>query len=98
MFESAATLADEHAQLEREMGDPAIASDPDQLREINKRYSALGPTVTAYAEWQVATDDLEAARELAAEDPTFAEEIPALELTATEAADRLRRLLIRRRS
>lgn len=96
MFESAASLADEHAQLEREMGDPAIASDPDQLREINKRYAALGPTVTAYAAWQAATDDLEAARELAAEDSAFAEEIPALESSATDAADRLRRLLIPR--
>jgi peptide chain release factor 1 len=96
MFESAAALADEHAQLEREMGEPAIASDPDQLREINKRYAALGPTVTAYAQWQSATEDLEAARELAAEDPAFAEEIPALEASATDAADRLRRLLIPR--
>ncbi len=96
MFESAAALAEEHATLEREMGDPAIASDPDQLREINKRYAALGPTVAAYAAWQVATDDLEAARELATEDAGFAAEVPGLEASATDAADRLRRLLIPR--
>lgn len=96
MFESAEALAQEHATLEREMGDPAIASDPDQLREINKRYAALGPTVTAYAAWQSATDDLEAARELATEDPAFAVEIPALEQTVDDAASHLRRLLIPR--
>ena len=96
MFESAAALAQEHADLEREMGDPAVASDPDRLREVNKRYAALGPTVTAYAEWVAATDDLEAARELATEDVGFAAEVPALETAADEAADRLRRLLVPR--
>ena len=96
MFESAAALAEEHAQLEREMGDPAVASDPDRLREINKRYAALGPTVTAYAQWLTATDDLEAARELATEDEGFAAEVPGLEKAADEAADRLRRLLVPR--
>ncbi|GGB71996.1 peptide chain release factor 1 [Knoellia flava TL1] len=96
MFESAAALAQEHADLERQMGDPAVASDPDRLREVNKRYAALGPTVTAYGEWVSATDDLEAARELASEDPGFAAEVPALETAADEAADRLRRLLVPR--
>ena len=96
MFESAAALAEEHAQLEREMGEPAVATDPDRLREVNKRYAALGPTVTAYTEWLVATDDLEAARELGAEDAGFAAEVPGLEAAADAAADRLRRLLIPR--
>jgi len=96
MFESAAALAEEHAQLEREMGDPAVATDPDRLREVNKRYAALGPTVTAYTEWLAATDDLEAARELATEDAGFAAEVPGLEAAADGAANRLRRLLIPR--
>ncbi|KGN39326.1 peptide chain release factor 1 [Knoellia subterranea] len=96
MFESAQAQADEHAELELQMADPAVASDPDRLREINKRYAALGPTVTAYAAWKSATDDLDAARELAAEDATFATEVPALEQAANDAAEHLRRLLIPR--
>ena len=96
MFESAAALAQEHAQLEREMGDPAVATDPDRLREVNKRYAALGPTVTAYVAWLAATEDLETARELATEDAGFAAEVPVLEAAADEAADRLRRLLVPR--
>ncbi|CAN7359830.1 peptide chain release factor 1 [Knoellia sp. LjRoot47] len=96
MFESAAALAQEHAQLEREMGDPAVATDPDRLREVNKRYAALGPTVTAYTAWLAATDDLTTARELATEDAGFAAEVPGLETAVDEAADRLRRLLIPR--
>ena len=96
MFESAAALVAEHARLEQEMGEPAVASDPDRLREINKRYAALGATVTAYDAWRSATDDLETARELGADDASFAAEVPELETTVEEAADRLRRLLIPR--
>src|SRR4051812_40368773 len=78
------------------MGDPAIASDPDRSRELGKRYAALGPTVAAHQAWVSARDDLGAARELAAEDPAFAPEIPALEATLAAARDRLRRLLVPR--
>ena len=38
-------------------------------------------------------DDLEAAREMASEDPDFAAEIPTLEAELEEAQERLRRLL-----
>ena len=78
------------------MADPAVASDPDRSRELNKRYAALGPTVAAHHAWVSARDDLGAARELAREDPSFAEEVPALEATLAAAEDRLRRLLIPR--
>ncbi|PKW26048.1 peptide chain release factor 1 [Phycicoccus duodecadis] len=96
MLESAEALVAEHAALERAMSDPAVASDPARLREANQRYAALGPTVAAHTAWVAARDDLGAARELAAEDPAFAEELPALEATLVAAEDRLRRLLIPR--
>ncbi|MDO5503428.1 MAG: peptide chain release factor 1 [Actinomycetia bacterium] len=96
MLDSAQSLVEEHAALEAQMADPAVASDPVALREINKRYAALGPTVAAYHAWTAAREDLEAARELASEDPAFAEEVPALEQSVTETEDRLRRLLIPR--
>ncbi len=96
MLDSAQALVDEHAALERQMGDPEVASDPDRSRELGKRYAALGPTVAAHHAWVSARGDLGAARELAAEDPTFATEIPALEATLAAAEDRLRRLLIPR--
>ena len=96
MLDSAQALVEEHAALERQMGEPAIASDPDRSRELGKRYAALGPTVAAHQAWVSARDDLGAARELAAEEPAFATEIPALEATLAAAEDRLRRLLIPR--
>jgi peptide chain release factor 1 len=96
MFESAQTLVDEHAALEAQMADPAVAGDPDRLREVNKRYAALAPVVQAFRAWRQATDDLGAARELAAEDPSFAEEVPALETAVTDATETLRRRLVPR--
>ncbi|MEO6789748.1 MAG: peptide chain release factor 1 [Ornithinibacter sp.] len=96
MLESAEALVAEHAALEAQMADPALASDPDRMRELNKRYAALGPTVAAHQQWVAASGDLGAARELAAEEPEFAQELPALETTVNDAADRLRRLLVPR--
>ncbi|MGZ8341523.1 MAG: peptide chain release factor 1 [Telluria sp.] len=96
MLESAQALVAEHAALERELADPVVASDPDRSREVNKRYAALGPTVAAHHAWVRARGDVEAARELARDDASFAEELPVLEATLTAAEDRLRRLLIPR--
>jgi peptide chain release factor 1 len=96
MLESAAALVEEHAALERQLADPAVASDPDAVRTINKRYAALAPTVAAFHAWVGAKDDLAAARELAAEDEGFAAEVPGLEADLAAAEDKLRRLLVPR--
>ncbi|WP_277454795.1 peptide chain release factor 1 [Janibacter sp. DB-40] len=96
MLESVEALLTEHAELEAALADPAVIGDPDRLREVNQRYARLTPIVTAHRAHEEIVGDLEAARELAGEDPAFAEEIPALESAATEAEDRLRRLLIPR--
>ena len=96
MFESAEAMVAEHAALEARLADPDVVGDPQRLREVNTRYAALTPVVAAYRDWQAAVADAATAHELAAEDPGFAEEVPALEQAATDAADRLRRLLIPR--
>jgi peptide chain release factor 1 len=96
VLESAEAVVAEHAALEEAMADPAVASDPDRMREVTRRYAALGPIVSAHHAWLRARDDLGAARELAGEDAAFAEEVPALEAAVADAEDRLRRLLIPR--
>ena len=96
MLDSAVALVEEHAALEARMADPALAGDQAALRTASKRYAALAPTVAAYHAWKTAQGDLDAARELAREDEAFAAEVPVLESVASEAAERLRRLLIPR--
>jgi peptide chain release factor 1 len=73
-----------------------VFADQALVRTLNKRYAALGPTVTAYRAVESAEGDLAAARELAAEDASFAAELPALEETAEAARERLRHLLVPR--
>jgi peptide chain release factor 1 len=96
MLESAATLVQEYADLEAQLGEPAVHSDQALVRKLNKRYAALAPTVAAYHAWHAARDDAAAARELATEDRAFALELPALEAAEAAAEDKLRRLLVPR--
>ena len=95
-FDSARPLLAEHAEIEQRLGEPAAHADPSLLRRLNKRYAALSPVVAAYREWERARDDLEAAGELAAEDPGFAAEVPALTAEVERAAEVLHRLLVPR--
>ena len=96
MFESALPLVQEHADIERQLADPAVHGDPALLRRLNKRYAVLGPVVSAYRAWSAAAEDLGAARELEQEDPSFAEELPALQATVDAAAEHLRHQLVPR--
>src|SRR5262245_11896388 len=79
VFEAVEALKHEYAELERRMSDPALHGDQAEARRVGKRYAALAPIVRTYDEWRQTGDDLEAARELADEDPAFAEEAARLE-------------------
>jgi peptide chain release factor 1 len=96
VFESVGTLLAEHEDLQNQLADPELHGDPARSKRVNRRYAELSRIVAAYNEWRAMQDDLEAARELGAEDSAFAEEIPALEEALVPAQERLRRLLIPR--
>jgi peptide chain release factor 1 len=95
-FASADELVKEYAELEAKMADPSIHDDANNARKLGRRYAQLGPVVSGYRVWRAAEDDLAAGREMAAEDADFASEIPALELAANEAAEKLEELLLPR--
>ena len=95
-FASADELVKEYAELEAKMADPSIHDDANNARKLGRRYAQLGPVVSGYRVWRAAEDDLAAGREMAAEDADFASEIPALELAASEAAEKLEELLLPR--
>ncbi|MBV9096912.1 MAG: peptide chain release factor 1 [Frankiaceae bacterium] len=96
MFEQLDDLIAEHAELERQLADPAIHADQGKARTLGRRYAELGPVVAAHTDWQRTVDDLQAARELAADDPSFRDEIPTLETHKSELEDKLRLLLLPR--
>jgi len=96
MYEQVAALVDERSRLEQQLSDPAVHADAGQARRLGRRYAELGPVVSTYLEWLQATDDLAAARELAADDPGFAVEAEQLQQRVAELSDALRRLLLPR--
>ncbi|HEY8455093.1 MAG TPA: peptide chain release factor 1 [Actinopolymorphaceae bacterium] len=96
MFEAVEALLTEHAELERQLADPAIHADQARARKVGRRYAELSRIVSAYSNWKKLRDDLAAARELAAEDPGFAEEAERLAGEVEAAEERLRLLLLPR--
>ncbi|RAX22382.1 MULTISPECIES: peptide chain release factor 1 [unclassified Actinomyces] len=92
-FSAVAPLLQEHADIERQMADPAVASDPGALRRLGRRYAELGRIVEAHRAWSAAAADLADAVELARDDADFAAELPGLRQAEQEAAARLREVL-----
>jgi len=95
-FASAHEMVREYQELEKLMADPSIHEDQGKARQLGRRYAQLGPVVAGFNQWKSAADDLEAAKEMALEDPDFATEIPALEATVERTATRLEELLLPR--
>ncbi|MGQ2912057.1 MULTISPECIES: peptide chain release factor 1 [unclassified Aeromicrobium] len=91
MFEAVEGLVAEHAELERQMADPALHADAGRAKRVGRRYAELGAVVGTYREWQQTVEDLQAARELELDD-----EAAELEATRAALAERLQRLLVPR--
>ncbi|MCR1161238.1 peptide chain release factor 1 [Paenarthrobacter sp. UW852] len=96
MFESVQGLLDEHAAIQAQLSDPAVYADQSAARKLGRRSAQLQGIVEAYNKWRGLNDDLEAAKEMADEDPDFAAEVVQLEEQIPAAEERLRRLLIPR--
>ena len=96
MLERLADLASEHAQLERDLADPAVHADQEKARALGRRYSELTPIVQAYSQWRQVSGDQAAAVELAGEDSSFAVEADQLARRKSELEQRLEHLLVPR--
>jgi len=86
-----AALLEQHAELERQLADPALHADQNAARKVGRRYGELSRIVRVIRELDQTRSDVSAARELAAEDPafaaeadTFADRIPQLETELAE--------------
>ena len=69
----------EYAGLEQQLSDPALHNDPSIARRVGKRFAELAPVMATYTKLTAARDDPGAARELAADDSAFADEVNKLE-------------------
>jgi peptide chain release factor 1 len=96
MFENVQDLVAEHADLERQLSDAAVHADQGSARALGRRYAQLGPVVSTYLHWLQVGGDLEAATELAGQDPSFAAEADQLRAERAALQERLSLLLVPR--
>jgi peptide chain release factor 1 len=100
MEDRLADIEARYAQVETEMATPAVASDPDQLRDLGKAYAELGEVVGPYRELKAVREQVAEARELGrdATDPEMtaylAEELERLEGREAQLQGRLETLLV----
>ena len=66
MLDRLSNVVDEYETLERQLSDPEVLADSDQLRRLSKRYTELGPVVEAYRRQAARRADADAAREMLA--------------------------------
>ncbi|QLY32132.1 peptide chain release factor 1 [Nocardia huaxiensis] len=83
----------EYAGLELQLSDPALHNDPGAARRVGKRFAELGPIMSTYNKLKSTRDDLAAAEELAADDSSFAAELPGLRAQVEELDKALTDLL-----
>jgi len=95
-FAAVHPLLDEYADIELQLQDPSVHTDAGRAKKLGRRFAELGRVVAAYHAWDAAKNDLSAAEEMAAADPEFAAEIPALREAADAKAADLRTILIPR--
>lgn len=92
-------VSERHEEITALLGDPDIISDQSKFRELSKEYAQLEPIVKAFSGYTQASNDMEAAREMAADkDPELSamgrDEIATLEEQIASLEDDLQVLLL----
>ncbi|MGH3636815.1 peptide chain release factor 1 [Mycobacterium sp.] len=83
----------EHADLERQLAEPDLHSNPANARKVGRRFAQLAPIVATHRKLESVRGDLETARELAASDESFAADVTELEGRAIELDTQLTDML-----
>ena len=96
MFDSLQGLREEHAELQKQLSDSAIHANPGLSKKLNRRYAELNSILAAEDHLRELEADIEAAKELVAEDESFREELEKNQEKLIAAEEKLRRLLIPR--
>ena len=99
MLDRLSNVVDEYETLERQLSDPEVLADSDQLRRLSKRYTELGPVVEAYRRQAARRADADAAREMLAgasgdERDMLVDEIDAATADVAAIEDELRELML----
>ncbi|MGY0233402.1 peptide chain release factor 1 [Longispora urticae] len=90
------SLLAEHADLEKQLSDPAIHADQALARRVGRRYAELNGIAAAAKELEQVREDLAAAQEMAGEDEGFAAEAVELAERIPGIEEKLSELLLPR--
>src|SRR5580765_7925641 len=101
MWDALKKVEERHAELTRLLSDPAVTSNPRQLRDLSKERSQLDPTIVALDRHRKLSRTIDDDREaIASGDADLAElaraELPELETNIATLEDELRKLLLPR--
>ncbi|HVL88613.1 MAG TPA: peptide chain release factor 1 [Actinomycetota bacterium] len=97
MLDKLAAIEARFSEIERQLSDSAVASDPDKLRTLGKEHSELEPIVAASREYRGALDDLAAAKEMlrdSSADPYLRAEVDQTEERIEKLEQQLKDLLV----
>ncbi len=86
LLEKLASVESTYNELTRRLGDPDIATNPNELQKVAKMRSSLEETVNTFHQWQKTDEDLKGAREIYREsnsDPEM-KEMAAMEVEELE--------------
>jgi peptide chain release factor 1 len=86
-------LLAEHADLERQLADPQLHANAGNARKVGRRFAQVAPIVATYRKLESTRGDLDAARELAVDDESFAAEVPELAARVEELDTQLTDML-----
>jgi peptide chain release factor 1 len=87
-------LIAEYGEVEKALAQPDVHADPARARAFGRRFAELAPIKSVADELEAVRADLATARELAAEDPSFAAEAETLQARIEQLGQRLRELLL----
>ncbi len=96
LLSQAEPLREEYLDLQKEMADPQLHSNPSKSRKVGRRYAELSPIIKALQEHENLVEDLAAAEELAEEDAEFAAEAERLRIALVESTEKCTTLLVPR--
>ncbi len=99
MFDQLHQVASHFENLNRQLMDPGVTSDPKRYQQLAKEHASLRELVETYEKYRRVQGDLAGNRELLADNDEgmremAKEEIPRLEREITELEDRLKVLLL----
>jgi peptide chain release factor 1 len=89
LAERLADVEEAYREVEAQLADPEVISDPSRLAELGRRHAELETVVTLLARWRQADTDRTEALELAEQDPGMADELRRLAEDRRAEAGRL---------